>query len=75
MNDFLSALNNVNIEIPNSTDLKVSLIFLKGCIVTILLLIINKKKKKYNKNVLSAFHLVVLLFVLFKILFLFNFNF
>ena len=27
MNDFLSALNNVNIEIPNSTDLKVSLIF------------------------------------------------
>jgi hypothetical protein len=24
---------------------------------------INKKKKKYNKNVLSAFHLVVLLFV------------
>jgi hypothetical protein len=53
MNDFLSALNNVNIEIPNSTDLKVSLIFLKGCIVTILLLMINKKKKKYNKNVLD----------------------
>jgi hypothetical protein len=75
MNDFLSALINVNIEIPNSTDLKASLIFLKGCIVTILLLMINKKKKKYNKNVLSAYHLVVLLFVLFKILFLFNFNF